>query len=75
MVKPRLPITAGILSTMCDALRSGVFGPYDDLLLETAFCRLAFLFAKVWKIYKSNTFDINAGYPQVNMKDRFFTLH
>jgi len=51
---------------MCDALRSGVFGPYEDLLLESAFC-LAFRFFKVWIIYKSNTFDPNAGYTQVNI--------
>ena len=41
VVKPRLPITAEILSKMCNVLRSGFLGPYEDLVLETAFC-LAF---------------------------------
>ena len=41
VVKPRLPITAEILSKMCNVLRSGFLGPYQDLVLERAFC-LAF---------------------------------
>ena len=46
VVKPRLSITAEILRKICKTLRLGVFGPYEDLVLETAFC-LAF-----W-VYKS----------------------
>ena len=40
-VQPRLPITADILTKMCISLQQGMFGPYVDLLLETA-CTIAF---------------------------------
>ena len=38
MPKRRFPITAPILQKLCVTLRSGVFGPYRDLLMEAALC-------------------------------------
>ncbi|XP_006824681.2 LOW QUALITY PROTEIN: uncharacterized protein LOC102804035 [Saccoglossus kowalevskii] len=35
--RPRLPITFDLLKRLCLLLRSGVYGPYFDLLLEAAF--------------------------------------
>ena len=42
VVQPRLPITAEIHSKICNALWLGVFGPNEDLVLETAFCLALF---------------------------------
>ena len=36
--RPRLPITHEVLSQLCTLLRSGVYGPYMDTLLEAVFC-------------------------------------
>lgn len=39
--KPRLPITFSILEKICLLLRSGVFSPFLDIMMETA-CTVAF---------------------------------
>nr|XP_006822089.1 PREDICTED: uncharacterized protein LOC102806017 [Saccoglossus kowalevskii] len=44
--RPRLPITGDILKSLCALLRNGVFGPYFDLLLETAFLLAFFGFLR-----------------------------
>ena len=79
MVKHRLPITAEILRKICKTLRLGVFGPYEDLVLETAFCLAFWFFLRCGEFTsQSNTFDPNTdltiGDIQMNMKDRVFTL-
>jgi len=79
VVKPRLPITAEILRKICNALRLGVFGPYEDLVLETAFCLAFWGFLRCGEFTnQSRTFDHNTdltiGDIQMNMNDRFFTL-
>ncbi|XP_070549867.1 uncharacterized protein [Ptychodera flava] len=44
--RPRLPITADILRRMCNILNEGVFGPYVDLLLQSAFLLAFFGFLR-----------------------------
>ncbi|XP_070550739.1 uncharacterized protein [Ptychodera flava] len=44
--RPRLPITADILRRMCNILNEGVFGPYIDLLLQSAFLLAFFGFLR-----------------------------
>ena len=39
--RPRLPVTFDILENMVDLLRTGMFGPFTDVMLEAA-CTLAF---------------------------------
>ena len=57
-VKPRLPITASILSQCCQSLRSGFLGAYEDLVLETAFCMAYFGFLRCGEFTcKSHIFD------------------
>ena len=59
----REPVTGDILRTMCIALQRGVFGPYVDLMLETA-CSIAFFgFLRCGEFTAANhTFD-----PAVNL--------
>ena len=74
MVKPRLPITAEISSKMCNVLRSGFFDPYEDLVLETAFCLAFFeLLRRIGEFTsQSKTFDPLT--LQFHTHDRYFTL-
>ncbi|XP_070550754.1 uncharacterized protein [Ptychodera flava] len=44
--RPRLPITFDILRQLCSLLRSTVYGPYLDLLLESAFVLAFFGFLR-----------------------------
>ena len=61
--RPRLPITADILWQMYNSLNSGIFGPYTDLLLQTA-CTMAFFgFLRCGEFtVKDKKFD-----PHINM--------
>ena len=80
VVKPRLPITAEISSKMCNVLRSGFFDPYEDLVLETAFCLAFFeLLRRIGEFTsQSKTFDpltdLSIGDIQFHTHDRYFTL-
>ena len=58
VVKPRLSITAKNLSKMCNVLRSGYLGPYEDLVLQTAYCLAFFGFLRCGEFTsRSNTFE------------------
>ena len=79
VVKARLPITAEILSKMCNVLRSGFLGPYEDLVLETAFCLALFGLLRCGEFRnRYNTFDplidLSIGDIQFHIHDRYFTL-
>jgi hypothetical protein len=57
----RLPIDSNILSLICTALRAGVFGPFLDLMLETA-CTMAFFgFLRCGEFTILNQFDPNVN--------------
>ena len=78
-VKPRLPITADILIKLCNELKSGFLSPYEDLVLETAFCLAFFGFLRCGEFTsRSNTFDplIDLRMCDIEMhaNDRLFTL-
>lgn len=76
----RQPITGDILATMCNALQRGVFGPYVDLLVETA-CTVAFFgFLRCGEFTCSdNTFDpgVNLSIQDVSVaqQGQAFILH
>ena len=79
VVNPRLPITAEILSKMCNVLRSGFLGPCEDLVLETAFCLAFFGFLRCGEFTsRSNTFDtltnLSIGDIQFHIHESYFTL-
>ena len=80
-VKPRLPITADISIKLwdCNELKSGFLGPYEDLVLETAFSLVFFGFLTCGEFTsRSNTFDplIDLRMCDIEMQanDRLFTL-
>ena len=79
VVKPRLPITAEMLSKMCNVLRSGFLGPYEDLVLETALCLAFFRFLRCGEFTsQSNTFDpvtyLSIGDIQFHIHEKYFSL-
>ncbi|XP_021367462.1 uncharacterized protein LOC110459501 [Mizuhopecten yessoensis] len=55
--KPRLPITFNILEKICLLLRSGVFSPFLDVMMETA-CTVAFFgFLRCGEFCVTGAFD------------------
>ena len=79
VVKTSLPITAEMFSKMCNVLRSGFLGQYEDLFLETAFCVAYFGFLRCGEFSsRSNTFDpltyFSIGDIQFHTHERYFTL-
>ena len=64
---------------MCNVLRSGVLGPYEDLVLETAFCLAFFGFLRCGEFTSwSNTVDpqtdLSIGDIQFHIHERYFTV-
>ncbi|XP_071116817.1 uncharacterized protein [Haliotis cracherodii] len=68
--KKRLPITYNILTCIVAALRNGVFGAHDDLVME-AMCSLAFFgFLRCGEFTCAKSFD-----PEVNVCIKDVVLH
>ena len=64
---------------MCNVLRSGYLGPYEDLVLQPAYCLAFFGFLRCGEFTsRSNTFDpltdLSMGDIQFHIYERYFTL-